>query len=226
MVKSWLKHYQIPQKAIDELNHSDKWNAYAETIAKSWNNPESVFNIFSKLFGVDVSPQTEADKKIQHSLESNFNKRLIDKQAVDYVYNRLSDLARNWDEITYYYPGTAIIQTSGAGKSRSVVSLAENYGVYVIYCSFMEGNGFPKKSDIAKFIQHGDEDTYAKYFIACLATLAEMKDSFTPDDIVKLCCGQELASREKKKISFWNKAIAKMNLLGSRTFQILILHDR
>jgi hypothetical protein len=93
-----------------------------------------------------------------------------------YLKNKLSSYAELWDPDKYYYPGTSIIQTSGSGKSRTVLALAQ-HGVFVVYCSLMSENssGFPTRSAVADSLASdkpsNKEHQFTLYYALCLTYL-------------------------------------------------------
>ena len=80
-----------------------------------------------------------------------------------YLYGKITKYTKAWDPNEYYFPGVAIIQTTGSGKTKSVTELAK-YGVYVIYCSFLKvgSTGFPHRSLIASFLL-SNQDSYNEH---------------------------------------------------------------
>ncbi|KAJ1555818.1 hypothetical protein HK405_012449 [Cladochytrium tenue] len=107
------------------------------------------------------------------SLRENFGLKLVDKEHyVSAMLNKLQGYLGEWDAKAggYYWPGTALIQSSGTGKSRLVRELTA-HGIFVVYCSFLqwESSGFPRRSpEIADYLAKTNAgDDFFAYYIAC-----------------------------------------------------------
>jgi hypothetical protein len=154
----------------------DNWIDYHSNIVNNWNDADEMNDFFKKNFNIDLyyseRPNVNDTADIKN-LQSVFYNTPLDDRAARYIKNQLTDLVNQWNRTEWYYPGTALVQSSGSGKSRSVVAL-EELGVHVVYCSFMNGKGFPTKSAIANDIQRGDDVLFARYYYACLEVVAEI----------------------------------------------------
>ncbi len=177
-VKHWIPaHNKVPHSVIQNVENAplEKWIKYNSNIVDNWNDADEMNDFFKKNFNIELySERPDANDMIDiQNLQSGFYNTPLDDRAARYITNQLTDLVNQWNRTEWYYPGTALVQSSGSGKSRSVVAL-EELGVHVVYCSFMNGKGFPTKSAIADDIQRGDDVLFARYYYACLEVVAEI----------------------------------------------------
>jgi hypothetical protein len=177
-MEKWIPEHNVPKDAIEKVKKlSDKqWCPESLSVASHWENHDRMYSLFSTAFRIDLKPSKKTDPNDMldiKNLRYSFFNTPLDDNAAKYIHFCLGNLAIQWNKTSWYYPGTALVQSSGSGKSRSVVAL-ETLGTHVVYCSFMRGNGFPGRSYIADKIQSGDDVTFARYYYACLEVIAEL----------------------------------------------------
>jgi hypothetical protein len=182
-INVWMpKHKISDQNLIKKVEKIDEklLRRFHLDVIDLWSSTDEMLKLFKDSFKIDLKPQkiNANDMMDIVKLEKSFSETTLDKRAVEYILKRLSNLAYDFDRTHWYYPGTAIVQSSGAGKSRSIVAL-EEYGLHLVYCSFMKGNGFPRKSEIAPIIQDGNDVTFARYYYACLEVIKHFVVSFS-----------------------------------------------
>jgi len=127
--------------------------------------------------------------------------KLSSQQAFERPYNdisgarahaflTLSEYARKWDRNSWYYPGTAIVQSSGSGKSKMVLSMTE-LDVYVFYCSFMSSTSsrVPARSAFAHYFLGnfpGSESELLLRFLSFFLAASVLKRGKTPSGFAEL----------------------------------------
>jgi hypothetical protein len=109
----------------------------------------------------------------------------------------------------WYSPYTTLVQASGWGKSRAIRQLAAK-DVYIFYCSFQKGSGYPYRSSIADDLDEVKLEqavmTYVAYFTACLEELAD--SSKTPEEWAKEHIKTDQTQSEEK--DFWERIRSRL----------------
>ena len=113
-------------------------------------------------------------------------------ENLSYIKQTLDKYCRYWNKALWYSPYCSIVQSSGYGKSKTVLELAKRR-VFVIYCSLMDPNagGYPPRSaHVDKFSLHRcSEDGYQRYVVACL----------------RLITDKEVTSEDWSKYQYWDQ---------------------
>ncbi|KAJ1542873.1 hypothetical protein HK405_009672, partial [Cladochytrium tenue] len=136
---------------------------------------QAIQDIMKNNSGVDLRAGPDPTTSFANNLEKAFVRSFDDPDG--YLAVLKSDLEEYAGDCgaQHYFPGVAIIQASGSGKSRAVMELTKQ-GLYVVYCSFMPAgwSGFPRRSTIANSLldPFGNFETY---FMACYDCYVEYK---------------------------------------------------
>jgi hypothetical protein len=137
--------------------------------------------------------------------------------AFNQLYIQLTNIAQHWDSGRYLFPGTSIIQTTGAGKSRYVTRLAEK-NVFVVYLNFLSPteDGYPSRSSIADIlsgffaipIEEKEKKVYLKlvfqkFFVLALEKIQQ--GAWIPMDFINAQIGENFDP------NFWDDVKNEMN---------------
>ena len=177
-INQWIPNHNVSDKAKKKVENLpiSIWDTFHPMVAKYWNSYSEMSRFFKTTEKIKIdfanSNANVNDILDVRKLNTIFFETELDDRAPKYIKSCLTYIVNNWNKSNWYYPGTALIQSSGSGKSRSVVAL-ENLDVNVVYCSFMDGKGFPGKSEIADEIVNGEDVKFARYYYACLKVIAE-----------------------------------------------------
>jgi hypothetical protein len=134
-----------------------------------------------KIFDLNILPQKEERVLGVTSAKNAFDRQYKDPHGARLnAFTTLQEYERDWRPGDYYFPGVAIIQSSGLGKSKMLTSMHE-LGVHVVYCSFMKNkqNGYPKRTLFADyFTSKADEIEmrFTCFYLACNELVKEAID--------------------------------------------------
>ncbi|KAJ3336557.1 hypothetical protein HDU83_009326, partial [Entophlyctis luteolus] len=208
----------------------------------SWKNVEKdaaeVREYISKNLGVscDMSAGNIAVAEVPR-LRAAFERPFEDPaKYLDAMENTIRRYASEYNPEKHYFPGASLVQTSGSGKSRAMIKMADK-GLFVVYCSFMNASssGFPRRSKIADtLLDLRQKNIFSLYFAACFDEAMKYKNNH--GEFLKLQMDQSThdgfwASIElsmdnlAKNSKFLSAPLSHPVFAGNQTLEILFVFD-
>ncbi|KAI5078504.1 hypothetical protein GOP47_0006175 [Adiantum capillus-veneris] len=155
------------KKVFVEFHGLGTWLPLSEVEPLSLTWPEVVHVIITdEPGGLSKKQWIEVDEL--STTEKAFNLEFQNPDNVSTMHQALSCIMRGYG----YAPTAGLFQSSGWGKSRVVCELWKK-DVWVVYCSFAAGTGYPKISPIAKWfhqqaMKHLGSDASLRGQLACM----------------------------------------------------------
>jgi hypothetical protein len=201
----WAPFHNVRDEIIRTIRQNESfWIEHSTFIVRKWMKYEDMIRFFSDNLKLNlrVVSSSSAVKPYQQAFEST-----LSHSSVDYVYEALNNVCLQWGcSKKWYFPGVTLIQSSGMGKTRAVYGLSQVHKVYVIYCSFATGAGYPGRSKIANRLLSYMEDDHQKYFYCCLKVLkSKLAANWTPEKLAADCSDGS---------DFWSAVEEMMNASG------------
>ncbi|KAJ3341897.1 hypothetical protein HDU83_006382 [Entophlyctis luteolus] len=152
---------------------------------KSWENVEKdsaeLRELIANFLGVrcDMSRgDNDLSPVVQERLRTAFERPFEDPaKYLDAIVNTIRLYASAYNPMDYYFPAVSLVQTSGSGKSRAMIQMADR-GLFVVYCSFMRfsSSGFPRRTKIANNLLKFHKNLFLLYFAACFDEAMKYKN--------------------------------------------------
>ncbi|KAI5070780.1 hypothetical protein GOP47_0015123 [Adiantum capillus-veneris] len=113
-------------------------------------------------------------------------------KVLNLVADQLKDFASQWDGHQWYAPLTALVQSSGWGKSRLICQMWR-MGFYVVYISCMKESqsGFPRRTGELADIMQGPKSTESTFVALVVSILAVLNQH------PGMACEEWMAAQEK-----------------------------
>ena len=163
------------------------------------------------LFKININEIPQPRYVTTDSVTNAFSRMYNDKTgARAKALKTLSEHSKSWDHTKYYFPGTAVVQSSGSGKSRMLTSMHE-CGVYVVYCSFLEdlATGYPKRSNFANDLLENEYSSMEFRFLSFYLAAFDLV-STSGKDSTEFFKWQNISDSEEIESDFKTQLLARM----------------
>ncbi|KAG9297985.1 hypothetical protein G9A89_018813 [Geosiphon pyriformis] len=176
----WKYGKDYPSATFEQWDAA--YNEYKDFYAKyHQDNPGATTNCYEEY--LKTKQVTPSKRKFENEISTQAHKRQFERPYSDptqmrrYFMDKLDEIVRTWDPREQYAPMTAIVQSSGVGKSRIIREVAQER--YVFYCCLRPSlsTGFPPRSAIADELLSDEArncKSYVAYLLACMQVFVDI----------------------------------------------------